>query len=143
MNQIPLVNNEEYNKEPRISGQTFCQLFDDHSQFDDFFIVDCRTEREYEGGHIKTAIRCHPLENSKNIPNLYHKFWSSNACFIFHCEFSSIRGPTAYRLFLTEHNNSANSNQSFNTFILDGGYSEFYAEHEDYCIGTYVAEMST
>lgn len=140
MEKIPLIHSDE-DEEPRISGQTFCQLFDNHSQFDEFFIVDCRTEREYNGGHIKSAIRCHPFEKENNIFNLYRLHWKPTTCFIFHCEFSSIRGPAAYRLFIKEHQNSNNSNIPVNAFILDGGYNEFFSDHEDYCVGTYIKEI--
>ena len=128
-------------KEPRINDTTFCSLFDDHSQFDNFMVIDCRSEREYEGGHIKNAVRCHPFEKSDNIRKLYRKYWRPQCCFVFHCEFSAYRGPSSYRIFLEEHQKSGNGEKNLHAFVLDGGFSVFYPKHQDYCVGTYVPEV--
>ncbi|OHT11924.1 hypothetical protein TRFO_18388 [Tritrichomonas foetus] len=137
---LDIIESSSSNK-PRITDETFCKLFDDHSRFDGFVIIDCRTEREYEGGHIKTAIRCHPFENQQNIPNLYKKMWRPRWCYIFHCEFSAYRGPSAFHLFENTHKASENANRKLYAYVLDGGYSVFYPKHQDYCVGTYVPEV--
>ena len=103
-------------KEPRISDETLCRLFDDVNKFDDLVIIDCRSYLEYYAGHIKTAIRCHPTEANDNILNLYKRIWKPRVCFVFHCEFSKYRGPTAYRLFAQAHHNSTNADQTLNAF---------------------------
>lgn len=62
---------------------------------DEYVIVDCRFEYEYLGGHIKGAVNCNTHEE------LMRKFFNSNEdstnstrkAIIFHCEFSSHRGP--------------------------------------------------
>ena len=36
--------------EKRNSSGTFCQFVDHHEEFDDFTIIDCRTQRQYDGG---------------------------------------------------------------------------------------------
>ena len=128
-------------KEPRISDETLCRLFDDVNKFDDLVIIDCRSYLEYYAGHIKTAIRCHPTEANDNILNLYKRIWKPRVCFVFHCEFSKYRGPTAYRLFAQAHHNSTNADQTLNAFVLDGGFYRFFALHQDYCVGTYVQEI--
>ena len=129
------------NDESRISGETFCKLFDDHSQFDQFFIIDCRSSREYDGGHIKGAIRCNPFEGKTNIQDLYKKYYKPRSLYIFHCEYSLFRAPSARKLFEDEHSNSSNSKEPLNAFILDGGYRLFYPFHQNYCDGSYVSEF--
>ena len=129
-----------YSNFPRISGETFCKLFDDHSRFEGFTVIDCRTEREYNGGHIKGAIRCHPFESS--IEELYHKIWKPRCCYVFHCEFSQFRAPTSFRMWEEAHKNSPNKPLKMHSFILDGGYSQFYPQFPQYCDGAYTSEMS-
>lgn len=128
------------NKEKRISDETFCKLFNDHSGFENFYIIDCRSAREYNGGHIKGAIRCNPFEQKSNIPNLYKQIFKSKSIFVFHCEFSVFRGPFAHQKFEMEHLISNNFNQPLYSFILDGGYRKFYSLHPDYCDGKYIPE---
>lgn len=129
-----------YSNEPRISPETFCQLFDDHSRFNSFIIIDCRSAREYEGGHIKGAIRCYPSENKSNITKLYKKIWKPKSIYIFHCEYSANRGPTGYCQFKEAHDKSINKNSPLHSFVLDGGYRKFYPKYTDYCEGGYVPE---
>lgn len=138
--QIELVTSSN-DTLPRISDKTLCKLFDNINQFDDLVIIDCRSNHEFFGGHIKTAIRCHPTETNDNIINLYNRLWKPRVCFVFHCEFSKYRGPAGYRLFAQAHQNSANSDQKLNAFVLDGGFYRFFALHQDYCVGTYVPEI--
>ena len=62
------------------------------NEIDDFFIIDCRFEYEYNGGHIKGAL------NIDNKEKLYETFFEAprahrRSCVVFHCEFSSHRGP--------------------------------------------------
>lgn len=61
----------------------------------DFLVVDCRYPYEYEGGHITNAINIYTKEK------LLERFFNENSStdppsstvVIFHCEFSSKRGP--------------------------------------------------
>jgi hypothetical protein len=47
----------------RILADTFNSLVDTpHPNYKILVVVDWRTQREYDGGHIKRAIRCHPFE---------------------------------------------------------------------------------
>ncbi len=60
-----------------------------------FLVIDCRFEYEFVGGHIRDAI------NVKTPEDLEEIFISSpptstngeDLILIFHCEFSSVRGP--------------------------------------------------
>lgn len=65
-------------------------------QIKTFTIVDCRYPYEYEGGHIRSAINLYTQEHIHNyfINNAKDKFPDSKRdILIFHCEFSSERGP--------------------------------------------------
>ncbi|KAG5216256.1 hypothetical protein MJG53_000662 [Ovis ammon polii x Ovis aries] len=61
-----------------------------------FVIVDCRYSYEYEGGHIKTAVNL-PLERDAETFLLQSPITpcilDKRIILIFHCEFSSERGP--------------------------------------------------
>uniref|UniRef100_A0A2I3HPD5 protein-tyrosine-phosphatase n=1 Tax=Nomascus leucogenys TaxID=61853 RepID=A0A2I3HPD5_NOMLE len=63
---------------------------------DKFVIVDCRYPYEYEGGHIKTAVNL-PLERDAESFLLQSPITpcslDKRVILIFHCEFSSERGP--------------------------------------------------
>jgi rhodanese-related sulfurtransferase len=124
----------------RISAATFCALVDNHPNFDNVFVCDCRTPGEYNGGHIKTAIRCHPFMES--IPDLYKAEYNAKISFIFHCEFSAYRAPAAIVQFQNTHRAAGRPANELHAFVLDGGFSQFHPEHKDYCIGNYVPEMA-
>jgi M-phase inducer tyrosine phosphatase len=123
----------------RISAATFCTIFDHHPNFERVFVIDCRTPAEYKGGHIKTAVRCHPFMDS--IPALYREQYNANTLFVFHCEFSAYRAPAAIGQFKGAHAKAGRDPKDLHAFVLDGGFSPFYAPHKDYCVGRYVPEM--
>ena len=68
------------------------------SLVDEFLVLDCRYPYEYKGGHIPGAM------NIWNKDTLQEKFFtgpeytpsSKRRIIIFHCEFSSKRGPDMY-----------------------------------------------
>lgn len=68
------------------------------SVVDEYLILDCRYPYEYEGGHIRGA------QNVWNRDTLQNQFFttpeytadSKRRIIIFHCEFSSKRGPDMY-----------------------------------------------
>jgi len=64
-------------------------------------IVDCRFPYEYDGGHITGAInidRPIDLQDYFFESQFSHELLSlgNKVCIIFHCEFSSHRGPKLY-----------------------------------------------
>jgi rhodanese-related sulfurtransferase len=124
----------------RITAETFCQVYTNHPAFSKVLVVDCRTEREYNGGHIKGAIRCHPFTDS--IPDLYTKEYQPDVLYIFHCEFSAFRAPTAIRQFIKSHADANRDRKTLHCYVLDGGFSEFWDPHKEFCDGTYVTEAS-
>lgn len=77
----------------RINKATLCEVMDGtyENHYDEYLIVDCRFEYEYEGGHIEGAI------NVNSIDTLEDKFFSEprekRHLIIFHCEYSAHRAP--------------------------------------------------
>lgn len=103
-----------------------------------FVIVDCRYPYEYEGGHIKNAVNL-PLERDAETFLLQHPIMpcslDKRIILIFHCEFSSERGPRMCR-FIRERDRAANEYPSLyypEMYILKGGYKEFFPQHPNFC----------
>ncbi|XP_069140150.1 M-phase inducer phosphatase-like [Argopecten irradians] len=100
-------------------------------------IIDCRYPYEYEGGHIKEA------ENLFTRDDI-HDLLTSRTCsddgkhiLIFHCEFSSERGPKMSR-FLRSKDRELNKDRypylDFpEVYLLHNGYKSFYQNHKDLC----------
>ncbi|XP_073092976.1 M-phase inducer phosphatase 2 isoform X4 [Manis javanica] len=103
-----------------------------------FVIVDCRYPYEYEGGHIKTAVNL-PLERDAETFLLQSPIMpcslDKRIILIFHCEFSSERGPRMCR-FIRERDRAANDYPSLyypEMYILKGGYKDFFPQHPTFC----------
>uniref|UniRef100_A0A8C2QJH4 M-phase inducer phosphatase n=1 Tax=Cricetulus griseus TaxID=10029 RepID=A0A8C2QJH4_CRIGR len=103
-----------------------------------FVIVDCRYPYEYEGGHIKNAVNL-PLERDVETFLLQRPIkpcsLDKRIILIFHCEFSSERGPRMCR-FVRERDRAANDYPSLyypEMYILKGGYKEFFPQHPNFC----------
>uniref|UniRef100_A0A8C8VIB8 M-phase inducer phosphatase n=1 Tax=Pelusios castaneus TaxID=367368 RepID=A0A8C8VIB8_9SAUR len=101
-------------------------------------IVDCRYPYEYAGGHIKGAVNL-PLKQDvedfllKNpiVPLDLQK----RVIVIFHCEFSSERGPKMCR-FVREKDRAHNEYPNLHypeLYILKGGYKEFFPQYQSHC----------
>jgi rhodanese-related sulfurtransferase len=137
----PPFFHDSVKKYRRINGDTFCSLFDNHSQFDKMLVIDCRRAYEYEGGHIKGAIRVHPFEDE--FESLYSRVYDPGTLFIFHCEYSMYRAPASIMRFYDQHENAGRAREDLHAFVLDGGYLHFWPEHPDYCDGGYTPEEDT
>lgn len=63
-----------------------------HNTFEEITIIDCRYPYEFEGGHVRGAVN---LYTKDAINSLLQNSMTSNKrhVLIFHCEFSSERGP--------------------------------------------------
>ncbi|XP_053429878.1 M-phase inducer phosphatase 2 isoform X5 [Nycticebus coucang] len=103
-----------------------------------FVIVDCRYPYEYEGGHIKNAVNL-PLERDAEAFLLQSPIvpcsLDKRVIVVFHCEFSSERGPRMCR-FIRERDRAANDYPSLyypEMYILKGGYKEFFPQHPNFC----------
>lgn len=101
-------------------------------------VIDCRYPYEFEGGHIQGALNLHQegqvedyLLKSPIIPFCPDK----RVLLVFHCEFSSERGPRMCR-YVRERDRSLNDYPKLHypeIYILKGGYKEFYPLFQCLC----------
>ncbi|XP_059673826.1 M-phase inducer phosphatase 2 [Gavia stellata] len=108
------------------------------SFIDSCVIVDCRYPYEYEGGHIKGAINL-PMEQDVEEFLLKKPIVpfdaSKRVIVIFHCEFSSERGPRMCR-FVREKDRACNEYPHLHypeLYVLKGGYREFFPQYQTHC----------
>ncbi|KAG5982318.1 hypothetical protein E4U55_002066 [Claviceps digitariae] len=131
---------------PRIDKETLLDVLDgkyaDH--FDQKMVIDCRFEYEYDGGHIEGAVN----HNDKELlaTQLFETPMSRRTLLIFHCEYSAHRAPLMAR-YVRSHDRTVNA-ESYpyltypEVYILDGGYSAFFANHPGRCFPPDYVEMS-
>uniref|UniRef100_A0A671EHX2 M-phase inducer phosphatase n=1 Tax=Rhinolophus ferrumequinum TaxID=59479 RepID=A0A671EHX2_RHIFE len=103
-----------------------------------FYIIDCRYPYEYLGGHIQGALNLYSQEE------LYNFFLKTpivplgtqrRIIIVFHCEFSSERGPRMCRC-LREQDRALNQYPALyypELYILNGGYRDFFPEYTELC----------
>ncbi|KAL2098762.1 hypothetical protein ACEWY4_005242 [Coilia grayii] len=113
-----------------------------NGQFNDLverlIVIDCRYPYEFEGGHIKGALNLHQEEQ---IEDFLMKTPIMPVCpgkrvvVVFHCEFSSERGPRMAR-YVRERDRAVNEYPNLHypeLYILKGGYKEFFPLHQMEC----------
>ena len=130
---------------PRIDKSTLLELLGGkfNDRFDNIMIVDCRFEYEYEGGHINGALNYNDKEELAN--ELFRKPKSRTAL-ILHCEYSAHRAPIMAKY--VRHQDRAINVDTYphltypDMYILDGGYSSFFAEHRSMCYPQNYVEMN-
>lgn len=101
-------------------------------------VIDCRYPYEFEGGHIKGALNLHQEEQVEDfllktpiVPSCPEK----RVVIIFHCEFSSERGPRMCR-FVRERDRACNDYPKLHypeLYILKGGYKDFFPHFQSQC----------
>uniref|UniRef100_A0A667GJX6 M-phase inducer phosphatase n=1 Tax=Lynx canadensis TaxID=61383 RepID=A0A667GJX6_LYNCA len=108
------------------------------SLIEKFYIIDCRYPYEYRGGHIQGALNLYSQEE------LYDFFLKKpvmpldtqkRIIIVFHCEFSSERGPRMCRS-LREEDRALNQYPALyypELYILKGGYRDFFPEYTELC----------
>ncbi|XP_047412279.1 M-phase inducer phosphatase 3 isoform X3 [Sciurus carolinensis] len=103
-----------------------------------FYIIDCRYPYEYLGGHIQGSLN---LYSQKELYNFFLKKpivpldIQKRIVIIFHCEFSSERGPRMCRS-LREEDRALNQYPTLyypELYILKGGYRDFFPEYMELC----------
>ena len=122
-------------------------IFNANSNADtQYVIIDCRYPYEYDGGHIAGALNLYTKDQVHDFLNEYHnnfpvvngnKNQRPNTVLIFHCEFSSERGPKMAR-FLRSQDRILNAEKypllSFpEIYIAEGGYKDFYPQYPTLC----------
>lgn len=151
---LPTLNNVKNDRFKRIDGATLIRLINGEYKdvIESFTIVDCRYPYEYQGGHIINSLNIHTegdlVKLFLNKQNQCESDASSNTIvdqtqtksnrhiIIFHCEFSSERGPRLMRL-LREKDRQVNQYPELNhpeIYLLEGGYSQFYKLYKEYCV---------
>ncbi|XP_065354210.1 M-phase inducer phosphatase isoform X2 [Calliphora vicina] len=132
-----------------ITSHTVARLLngDFNDKVSNYKIIDCRYPYEYEGGHIEGAKNLYTQEQiieefltqKKTEPQQ-----SSNEAsgikrniIIFHCEFSSERGPKLSRFLRNldrERNTMAYPALDYpEIYLLHNGYKEFFETHVEHC----------
>lgn len=137
---LPTLN-IKHDRFKRINAATLVKLIDGdfRDTIESFTIVDGRYPYEYQGGHIVNSLNIHTgsdlikffIDKKQNVcqqPNRH--------IIIFHCEFSSERGPRLMRL-LREKDRQINKYPELwypELYLLEGGYREFYKKFKEYCV---------
>ncbi|KAL7946455.1 hypothetical protein V8C42DRAFT_36850 [Trichoderma barbatum] len=131
---------------PRITRETMLTILDGKysDKFAQRMVIDCRFEYEYEGGHIDSAVN----HNDKELlaDQLFHTPMDGLTLLIFHCEYSAHRAPLMARHVRSQDRTINAEHYPRLTYpeiyILDGGYSGFFAEHRARCFPPEYVEMS-
>jgi M-phase inducer tyrosine phosphatase len=130
---------------PRITKNTLLEILDGNfdSHFDQRMIIDCRFEYEFEGGHIDGAVNYNDKELLTS--QLFEASLPGKTLLIFHCEYSAHRAPIMAR-HVRKQDRATNAEYYPKltypeVYILDGGYSAFFAEHRGRCFPQNYVEM--
>ncbi|XP_077780824.1 M-phase inducer phosphatase 3 isoform X5 [Podarcis muralis] len=120
-----------------ITSETMAALLQGQFQslIEKFCIIDCRYPYEYDGGHIKGALNI-PREDDLFESFLRKPLLSSmpqkRLVLVFHCEYSSERGPKMCR-YLREEDRAMNEYPALHypeLYVLQGGYKDFFVEYK-------------
>ncbi|KAF9968607.1 cell division cycle- protein [Mortierella alpina] len=130
----------------RISPETVVNVLEGKftDQYDLLYIVDCRFPYEFEGGHIKSAVNVNTTDELEELL-LQPAITDKRVLLIFHCEFSSERGPRMAR-HLRNQDRAANASHYPAVFypevyVMKGGYSTFFQKNKSYCWPEAYVEM--
>uniref|UniRef100_A0A182SJF7 protein-tyrosine-phosphatase n=1 Tax=Anopheles maculatus TaxID=74869 RepID=A0A182SJF7_9DIPT len=146
---LPLMDGQHRDLKS-ISGDTMARLVrgDYNDKIASFKIIDCRYPYEFEGGHIRGAKNLYTQEqiidelikSKTETPKVLAGGQDGTLrrhIIVFHCEFSSERGPKLSR-FLRNHDRILNADSYPalhypEMYLLHGGYKEFYKAHAELC----------
>ncbi|XP_066207556.1 M-phase inducer phosphatase 1 isoform X4 [Saccopteryx leptura] len=103
----------------------------------EFVIIDCRYPYEYEGGHIKGAVNLHMEEEVEDflLKKPIVPTDGKRIIVVFHCEFSSERGPRMCR-YVRARDRLGNEYPKLHypeLYVLKGGYKEFFLKCQSHC----------
>uniref|UniRef100_A0A336M1V0 protein-tyrosine-phosphatase n=1 Tax=Culicoides sonorensis TaxID=179676 RepID=A0A336M1V0_CULSO len=137
---LPLIDGRHSDLKS-ITCETMAKLLNGEydNQIASYKVIDCRYPYEYEGGHIRGALNLYMqdqilkvLMDSSCTPN---NDSPKRNILIFHCEFSSERGPKLSR-FLRSSDRDRNEYPELQypeIYLLHGGYKDFFAVHPELC----------
>jgi len=107
-----------------------------HGEYN-LLVIDCRFEYEYNGGHIKEAMNVVTSEDLEILLLNTTLENSKRSIIIFHCEFSSKRGPTMCKYLRRRDRelHSSNYPELFypEIYVMEGGYKKFFEEFKEQC----------
>jgi hypothetical protein len=130
-----------------ISPQTMSRVLhgDYVNMVDKLIIIDSRYPYEFEGGHIRQAQNIYTKEKLLEMfmhdehrdEMLRRNDTNKRVIIIFHCEFSSERGPGMLR-FLRSQDRAANKEHYPKLYypelyLLEGGYKAFFEQYPQLC----------
>lgn len=99
---LPFLSNCKHQDLKSISSHVLANLINGYYKHavETFTVIDCRYPYEFEGGHIQNAINLYTQElvlnkllSNKSATGKLDEGQSKRSILIFHCEFSSERGP--------------------------------------------------
>ncbi|XP_060537304.1 M-phase inducer phosphatase-like [Cylas formicarius] len=146
---LPLVNGKHQDLKA-ISAETLARLI--KGEFSNtvasFKVIDCRYPYEFKGGHIDGAVNIYTKEQIGELLN-DNKIPSANSVkrniLVFHCEFSSERGPNLYRYLRREdrqRNEAVYPSLHYpEIYLLEGGYKCFFQKFSGMCEPNAYKEM--
>jgi len=128
-----------------VTVDTVAQVIEEKAK--KYLIIDCRFEYEYHGGHIKGALNFPKEEDVDKffIKETKYHMLREKICIVFHCEFSSHRGPKSYKRVRSSDRklNEPNYPELFypEMYLLEGGYKQFFKDFPDLCDPQAYVEM--
>jgi len=138
---LPIITGKHHDLR-NIHHQTMADLLNGkyEGSYDTMTVIDCRYPYEFKGGRIRDAINIYTEKEifeflSQEIEEL--KSTNSVHILVFHCEFSSQRGPSLSR-HLRQCDRQINLMEYPKLmfpeiYCMYGGYKEFFAHHPELC----------
>jgi rhodanese-related sulfurtransferase len=113
------------------------------NNYDRFIIIDARSPPEFSAGRINRAINAQDLAG---LMFIFEELKPDRVCVIFHCAFTSKRAFALAQAF-RNHDRVLNlrGERPFaftETYLMEGGFCEFFRTFPHLCTGTYVREES-
>lgn len=146
---LPLTNGKHQDLKA-ITPETLAKLMKGEfsSTVESFKVIDCRYPYEFIGGHIDGAVNIYTKEQISELLHENHLPITSpykRHVLVFHCEFSSERGPNLYR-----HLRKEDRERNMDTYpslhypeiyLLEGGYKNFFNQYSEMCVPVAYKEM--
>lgn len=120
-----------------LTPETVARVLDNEFPEVEAHIIDCRYPYEYNAGHIKGAQNIYTTEQivREFLEKPKISQTGKKTILIFHCEFSSKRGPDMSR-FLRNRDRSMHSYPKLfypESYLIEGGYKAFFSKCKEYC----------
>lgn len=143
--QLPhVVPEDQTDTLPRVDRGVILDVMDGkyNDRFDNIMLIDCRFEYEYVGGHINGALN---YNDKEYLTDQLFADPKPRTALILHCEYSVHRAPIMAK-YIRHRDRAFNVDQypqlSYpDLYILEGGYSAFFAEHRGLCNPQNYVEM--